>query len=200
MPLPTAVPRCSSKRSIAASRSSRDCVVGCTTLAVAANATMPMRMFARRVVDERLGRGLRGLEAARLHVGGAHAARDVHRQDDRLVLRRQRDRRGRACRGDDQRGEREQHQRRRNVAPQLVALAQRLVDDRKAGIAQRALLPPAQHQDVERRRARQDRRQPQPFRPEEFHDAALEVRRQRAAARRPARGACADRRSATATR
>ncbi len=44
MPLPTAVPRCNSKRSIAALRSSRLNVVGCTTLAVAANATMPMRI------------------------------------------------------------------------------------------------------------------------------------------------------------
>ena len=44
MPLPTAVPRCSWKRSIAASRSSRLCVGDCTTDAVAANETTPMRV------------------------------------------------------------------------------------------------------------------------------------------------------------
>ena len=41
MPLPIAVCRCSSKRSIAAIRSSRLCVGGCTTEAVPAKDTMP---------------------------------------------------------------------------------------------------------------------------------------------------------------
>ena len=44
MPLPIAVFRCSSKRSIAATRSSRFCVGGCTTDAVPANVMMPARM------------------------------------------------------------------------------------------------------------------------------------------------------------
>ena len=44
MPLPTAVPRCSWKRSIAARMSSRLCVGGCTTDAVPANDTTPMRV------------------------------------------------------------------------------------------------------------------------------------------------------------
>ena len=44
MPLPIAVARCSWKRSIAAIRSSRLCVGGCTSAAVPANETMPMRV------------------------------------------------------------------------------------------------------------------------------------------------------------
>ena len=44
MPLPTAVPRCSWKRSIAPRMSSRLCVGDCTTEAVAANETTPMRV------------------------------------------------------------------------------------------------------------------------------------------------------------
>ena len=44
MPLPTAVPRCSWNRSIAARMSSRLCVGDCTTDAVAANDTTPMRV------------------------------------------------------------------------------------------------------------------------------------------------------------
>jgi hypothetical protein len=43
MPLPVAVARCSWKRSMAATRSSRLCVGGCTTWAVPAKATMPTR-------------------------------------------------------------------------------------------------------------------------------------------------------------
>ena len=43
MPLPIAVPRCSWKRSIAAMMSSLFCVGGCTSAAVPANDTTPMR-------------------------------------------------------------------------------------------------------------------------------------------------------------
>ncbi len=43
MPLPIAVPRCSWKRSIAAMMSSLFCVGGCTSAAVPANETTPMR-------------------------------------------------------------------------------------------------------------------------------------------------------------
>ncbi len=45
MPLPTAVPRCSWKRSMAASRSSLVRVGACTSDAVPANDTTPMRVF-----------------------------------------------------------------------------------------------------------------------------------------------------------
>jgi hypothetical protein len=45
MPLPIAVARCSCRRSIAATRSSRFCVGGCTSDAVPANATMPTRVL-----------------------------------------------------------------------------------------------------------------------------------------------------------
>ena len=104
MPLPTAVPRWSWKRSIAAMMSSRLCVGGCTTAAVAANDTTPMRVVLRLLVDERARRRPARPRAVRLDVGRAHAARDVHRQDDRLVLRRQRDdRRGPRDRDDHQR-------------------------------------------------------------------------------------------------
>ena len=89
------------KRSIAASRSSRFSVGGCTTAAVPANETMPMRTLLRLVVDERARRFLRGRQPVGLHVDGAHAARDVHREDDRFVLRRQRDDRGRPRNRDD---------------------------------------------------------------------------------------------------
>ena len=44
MPLPIAVPRCSWKRSIAPRMSSRLCVGVCTTDAVAANDTTPIRV------------------------------------------------------------------------------------------------------------------------------------------------------------
>ena len=103
MPLPIAVPRCSWKRSIAAMTSSRLSVGACTTAAVPANDDDADLDVARQVGDERLGRLLRGDQAVRLDVGGAHAARDVHRQDDRLLRRRQRDQRRRARRGEQQR-------------------------------------------------------------------------------------------------
>ena len=120
MPLPTAVPRCSWKRSIAATTSSRLRVGGCTSERGAGERhDADAGRAAAGSSTKALRRVLGGGEPVRLDVGRAHAARDVHRQDHRLVLRRQRDH-GRGPRDrDDHRDQREQEQHRRHVAPQL---------------------------------------------------------------------------------
>ena len=73
----------------------------------------------RLLLDERLGRFLRGGEAVRLDVGRAHAERHVDREDDRALLGRQRDDRGRARDREQHRGDdREEEEQRRQVAAQ----------------------------------------------------------------------------------
>src|SRR5262249_37678737 len=68
----------------------------------------------RLLVDERARCVLRGRETIRLDILRAHAARNVHRQDDRFLLRWQRDHRDRATDREQQRGDCQQHQHRWN--------------------------------------------------------------------------------------
>ena len=185
MPLPIAVPRCSWKRSIAATRSSRLCVGGCTTDAVRGerdDADRACRAAGRRrtpcaascAAAMRLG----------LHVGGAHAARHVHRQDDGLVLRRQRDHRRRPRDRDDQQRQRQQEQERRHVAAEALPGAHRVPDQRQAGVAQRRPSScAAAAADTRATTQRHQQQQPQHLGPEERHRAASEVLRQHAAGR-----------------
>ena len=114
------------------------CVGGCTTAAVPANDTTPTRVSSRLVGDEGLGRGLRRGKPVRLDVGGAHAARHVHRQDDGLVLRRQHDDAPRPRDGDDHQRERDQEQQRRDVAPEALARAHRLLHHASGSHSERA--------------------------------------------------------------
>ena len=121
MPLPTAVPRCSWKRSIAARMSSRLCVGDCTTDAVAANDTTPMRVvFGCSATNARAASC-----AATMRLGLTSVARmlpgDVHREDHRLVLRRQRDDRRRPRDRDEHQRQREQEQERRHVPAEALA-------------------------------------------------------------------------------
>ena len=173
MPLPMAVPRCSWKRSIAALTSSRLSVGACTTAAVPANDTTAILHVARQVGDEALGRLLRGDQAVRLHVGGAHAARDVDRQDDRLLRRGQGDQRRRPRRGEQQRAQRQQQQHRRHVAAPGAAAAHRLAAPgrgwRSAGSSSCAGVT---QEDVERDQQRHGQHRPQHVGPEEGHEAA----------------------------
>ena len=196
MPLPIAVPRCSWKRSIAARMSSRFCVGGCTTSAVPANETTPTRVLRGCSSTNVLRRGLRGGQPVGLDVGRAHAARHVHREDDRLVLRRQRDHRRRPRDRDDHRDEREQEQQRRDVAAEALARAQRVLHHREARVAHRELLLAAQQQTYAATSSGTSEQQPEQFRPEERHALGLQVLRQRRRRRRAGCGACAGRRSA----
>ena len=158
---------------------------------------------ARQLADEGLGRVLRGHQPVGLHVGGAHAARHVHGQDDGLLVGRQRDHRHRPRR-------RQQHRRQasRKSAGGMwrrigLAGAHRFLDDRQRRIAQRHLLLAPQQPDVQQHQQRQRQQQPEEFGPEEVHGSSPPssggALAGAPASRRPtraARGACAFRRSA----
>ena len=118
MPLPTAVPRCSVKRSIAAMQ----------VVAILGGRLHDGRGAGERhdadahvvrlVGDESARRFLRCGQPVGLDVDGAHAARHVHCEDDRLVLRRQRDHGGGARDRDEHQRQRDQEQERRHVPAQ----------------------------------------------------------------------------------
>ena len=154
MPLPTAVPRCSWKRSIAARMSSRFDVGGCTTDAVAANDTMPIRVELRLVGDEaRARQPARPRCGLGSHVGGPHAAGHVHGEDDDLVPRRQRQRARRGARSRrPSASSASRNRKRRNVAPEPLTAAERVLDHAQTCVAERELSLPPQHQPNTRRR------------------------------------------------
>ena len=79
-----------------------------------------------------------------LHVDGAHAAGDVHGENDGLVLRRQGDHGGGTGDGDEHRDQRQQKQQRRDVAAKSLARAHRLLHHAQTRIFERALLLAAQ--------------------------------------------------------
>ena len=106
---------------MAVTRSSRLVVGNCATCALPAKATMPTFTCARQFLDEALGRLLRGHQPVGLHVGRAHAARHVHRQDDGLLVRRQHHHGHRPRGGDQHRGQRQQEQEGRDVAAHALA-------------------------------------------------------------------------------
>ena len=188
-------------------RSSRFCVGACTTRGGAGERDDADARVARLLGDELLGGVLRRGQAVGLDVGGAHAARHVHREDDGLVLRRQRDHRLPAARrATIISGEREQEQRRRHVAAEALARAHRLAHHRQARVAQRELLLAPQDRTVGRD---QQRHQPAAARafpargrssqlPRRCAQACAQLRLPRR--RRAGCGACAGRRSAGSRR
>ena len=84
MPLPIAVCRCNWNRSIAAIRSSRFCVGGCTTNAVPAKVTMPARMSCGSSVTNVLA----AFCAAMIRLGSTSVARiDSETSIARMIVR-----------------------------------------------------------------------------------------------------------------
>ena len=172
MPLPTAVPRCSWKRSIAATMSSLLCVGDCTTDAVAANDTTPMRVddgcramkaFAascaatRRLGLTSVARMLPETSIARITVSccDGSVTTAVGRAIATIIS-----------------VSATQEQQRRHVAPEALAGAHRVLDQREARVTQRALLLPPQQQRVDRDDRRHDQQQPQHLGPQEAHRRA----------------------------
>ena len=123
----------------------------------------------RLVLDERLRGFLRGREPRRLDVGRAHAERHVERHDDDALLGRQRDDRARPRDREDRRDHREEEERRRDVAPEPLAGPDRLAHQTQARVPDRALLPPAQQQDVDADQHRGRQQQPQHLGPQKRH-------------------------------
>ena len=122
------------------------------------------------VGDEGARRRLCGLDARRLDVVGAHAARDVDREDHGLVVRGQRDHRRRARGREQHRAERREQDRRRHVAPPPQALADRGLDDLEVGVTQRRLLLLLQKAtDRTPRSCRHREQQPEEFGRQEVH-------------------------------
>ena len=129
MPLPTAVPRCSWKRSIAARMSSRLCVGDCTTDAVAANDTTPMRVvFGCSATNARAASC-----AATMRLGLTSVARMLPETSiaritvsccDGSVTTG-----GRARDRDEHQRQRDQEQQRRHVPAEALARAHRVPDE-----------------------------------------------------------------------
>ena len=143
-----------------------------------------MRALARLVGDEGARSVLRGSDAAGRNVGRAHAARDIHRQYDRLVLRGQRDGCGRAARwrpASTMSASRNNSGGtwRRNPCP--VPIAARTTA--RLGIAQQALPSSPQQKQVDADHGRHGEQQPQQIRPQKAHAS---VRGARAACHRRA--------------
>ena len=171
MPLPTAVPRCSLKRSIAARMSSRLCVGDCTTDAGGGERHDADARGPRLLGDERA----RASCAATMRLGLTSVARMLPETSiaritvsccDGSVTTAV----GRAIATEQQR-QRHQEQERRNVAPQALAAPQRLPDEAQARVAKRGLLLPAQEQHVGSSERRDQQQQPEHFRPGERHHA-----------------------------
>ena len=133
MPLPTAVPRCSSNRSMAELRR-RDRWWGFAPEGGGGEGDNADQHVPRLVLYICLGGGLGRLDARGIDVGGAHAARHVHRQhhggarDGRLTSAE-----GRAM-ASNSKVKASKHQRRRHMPPPARARP-RLFDQRQAGIA-----------------------------------------------------------------
>ena len=119
MPLPIAVPRCSWNRSMAARISSRFWVGVCTTAAVAAKDTTPMRTFEGCSATKAFAAAC----AAEIRLGCTSMARmlpeNVHGEDDGLVLRWQRDNGGRPGNRNDHHDERNQKKQRRECDAEI---------------------------------------------------------------------------------
>ena len=116
MALPVAVARCSWKR---VDRRDQVFAVGGGQLrhaGAAGEGDDADLHVARQLLQEGLGRLLRGHQPVGLDVGRAHAARHVHRQDDGLLVRGQHHHRHRPRGGDQHRDQREQEQEGRDVA------------------------------------------------------------------------------------
>ncbi len=86
----------------------------------------------RMLFDEGLRGGLRGREAVRIDVLGAHAERHVHRQHDGLLLRRQGDDGSRTRDRDDRCDQRQQEQQRRDVPAELPIGTERILHQAQA--------------------------------------------------------------------
>ena len=140
MPLPIAVCRCSSKRSIAATRSSRFLRRRLHEQRGPGERDDAAADVRRQLLHEHLRRVLRGDDAVRIDVGGAHRQRDVHRHDDRARIRRQRHDRARTRDGDQHADQRQQEQERRHVTPEALRRADRRLDEAEVGVADRDLL------------------------------------------------------------
>jgi hypothetical protein len=86
--------------------------------------------------DEGPRRGLGGDQPVREDVGGPHAAGDVHREDDRVVVGGQGDDGARPRHREEHCDERQQEQERRQVAPPALTRAEGLPHEVEARVAQ----------------------------------------------------------------
>ena len=135
MPLPIAVARCSWKRSMAAIRSSRFCVGGCTSAAVPAKDTMPIRV----VIGWSAMNALAAFCAATSRLGSTSVARMLPETSmARITVS--------CCEGSvttavgratarKQRGDRREEQQRRHVAAPAGRASHRLAHQRQVRVA-----------------------------------------------------------------
>ena len=148
----------------------------------------------RLLLYESLRGGLRREEPARLDVGRLHAARHVDRENDRALVGRQPHRRARTRDRDDRRDHRQQENERRDMAPQPLARAHRLVHEAQARVAHGVFFLAPQEEHVRAGERRRSEQQPQHVGPDESHGLTLAPTRRahqraaRAAARIRARG------------
>ena len=129
----------------------------------------------RAILDECLGCALCRGDPIGVDITGAHAERDVHRKDDGLAFRGQRDHRRRIGAGDDQGDLGQQKQQRRDVAPEALGRSDRFLDQIDTRIPDDMLLLAPEQRDVRRDERRREEQEPQDLRVQKLH--ALMLRR-----------------------
>jgi hypothetical protein len=117
--------------------------------------------MARQRLDECLGRLLRGHQPVGLHIGGAHAARNIHRQHDGLLLRWKLQHRHWSRSGRQQHDQGGHQQSRWHVAAPDRTLAGGLAHQCKAGQPHGRATAAAQQPQVQRHQCRQYQQAPQ---------------------------------------
>jgi hypothetical protein len=130
----------------------------------------------RQLIDEGQGRLLRHRQPIGVDVGGAHASRDVQRQDDRGAAERDFDLGHRARHRQAQAGQSAHVEREGEMAAPPSAFRQRLADEGQAGIAHGQAPFPSQHPEVDRHDRGREEQQGQRPRPEDRHRRPPTVR------------------------
>ena len=146
-PVAIAVPPSARRRSSPALTASRSVVGGACTSAKSENVTRPSRNVLGQLVGER-ARGLDGRgQPVGLDVVGVHRARGVGDHHHRRRALRRGDRALRPRERDHQRGEREQHQQRRQVAAPARPRGHEVGHQRRVGEPGRLAPAPALHRE-----------------------------------------------------
>jgi hypothetical protein len=130
----------------------------------------------RQPRDEGLGRLLRGGESVRVHVARLHAARDVHRQHHRLLLRQQRQHGGGPRGTHDARDDAGQQQRGRHPASPARRIGVGRAHQRQVRMPDEPALAPALHQPARDEEQRQEGEAPQDLAGQERHTASEAMR------------------------